>query len=326
MDNSKLIFKFKILLFITMILMSFTACVKKDDKDSVKEKLGVVAEAKLSPNEEALIKPLSDKYFIFDVKLNTDEYKWIELWVEHYDKGKLKNNAMGFGSSIENKKEMKISFAIQKDIDPESNKEIWNLSIVDGGGYSGSKTPHFKTEKVNMSSWQSVKNLEIKEDAPAALALILESNGDLMSSLPEEFFQSPDKYKNKLEEYNYAYILKCRFSKEKINYKEKLRIEDVVSMQIKFGDILKETYKKENNLKEIESFINAYNNSTSFLGEEKDKNYINVVIKLQNGSEIYFNGGNNKYIEVNKGGNESKVAGEDILKIFENFASQFNND
>ncbi|GAA0729293.1 hypothetical protein GCM10008905_29100 [Clostridium malenominatum] len=325
MSNSKLMNKFKILLFI-MMLMSFTACTKEGTKGNTKEKLGVITEAKLSPNEEALVKPLSDKYFIFEGKLNTDEYKWVELWVDYYEKGKLQSKAMGFGSSIEDKKEMKISFIIQKDIDTKDNKEIWNLSVIDGGGYGSAKTSHYKTGKANMSSWQSAKNLEIKEEDPVVLAAILESHGDSMNSLTEEFFQNPDKYKNKLEEYDYAYILKCRFSKEKMNYEEKLRIEDIVSMEIKFDDTLKETYRKENNSKEIESFINAYNSSTPFLEEEKEKGHINVVIKLENGGEIYFNGGNNKYIKVNKDGRERKITGEDIIKIFENFSGQFNND
>ncbi|WP_315120139.1 hypothetical protein [uncultured Clostridium sp.] len=332
MKINKLISKFKMIFIICILLngVLFVSCRKNNSDKLSSKKGGIITQSKLTPEEETLVESLSDKYFIFDVKLGKEKYQWAELWVDEYEKGVKKEKIFWFGddANSENKKDSRIIISINDNVNDDDKKEIWSFAFANSNGMTKAKSTIPKKEGEIASTWGSAENLEIREGDTLYLAAILYSKGDSFRSLPQEFFKEPEKYEKELSEYDYAYIVKCKFLKEYKDHIEKINIDEVNSIDIKFDDILKETYKKQNNTKEIERFINAYNNSSPFIFEEDEngKNHINVTIKLENGEKILLNGGTKEFINVTKNGQEMSITGEDIINIFKEFSSGFNND
>lgn len=332
MKINKLINKFKII-FIICILLSgalFVSCEKNSSETLANRNNGVITKSKLTPEEENLVESLVDKYFIFDVEFGKEECQWVEFWVDEYEKGIKKEKVLGFGASLdsEKKKDNRIIVSINNNVGYDSKDELWSFAFTNSSGMIKSRPTIPKKEGQIGSTWGSAESLEIKEGDTLFLAAILYSKGDSTRAFSEEFFKEPKKYEKELSEYDYAYIIKCKFLKEHKDYVEKINIDEVSSIDIKFNDILKETYTKQNNAKEIERFINAYNNSFPFIFEEdeKSKNHINVVIKLEGGEQILLSGGTKEFINVTKNGQEMGITGEDIINIFKEFSSGFNND
>ncbi|MEW9097042.1 MAG: hypothetical protein AB2417_18350 [Clostridiaceae bacterium] len=332
MKINKLINKFKII-FITCILLSgvlFVSCGKNSSDTLSNKNSGVITQGKLTSKEEALVKSLADRYFILDVEFGKEKYQWVEFWVDEYEKGVKKERILGFGSSLDSGKEKgsKIIVSINDNVADDNEKETWSFALANSNGMAKAKSTITKKESAIASTWGSAENLEIREGDTLSLAAILYSKEGSFRNLPQEFFKEPEKYEKELLEYDYAYIVKCKFLKEYKDHMEKINIEEVSSIDIKFDDILKETYKKQNNTKEIERFINAYNNSSPFIFEEDEngKNHINVTIKLENGEKILLNGETKEFINVTKNGQEIRISGEDIINIFKEFSSEFNND
>ncbi|MBU5483687.1 hypothetical protein KQI86_05045 [Clostridium sp. MSJ-11] len=332
MKINKLIDKFKII-FIICILLSgvlFVSCEKNSSGTLSNKNNGVITKSRLTSEEEKLVESLADRYFIFDVEFGKEEYQWVELWVDEYEKGVKKERVLGFGSSLDNEKEKnsRIIVSINDNVADNNKNELWSFALVNNNGIAKAKSTITKKESAMASTWDSVENLEIKEGDTLSLATMLYSKDGSFRSLSKDFFKEPEKYTKELAEYDYAYIIKCKFLKEHKDYVEKINIDEVSSIDIKFNDILKETYTKQNNAKEIERFINAYNNSFPFIFEEdeKSKNHINVVIKLEGGEQILLSGGTKEFINVTKNGQEMGITGEDIINIFKEFSSGFNND
>lgn len=186
---------------------------KKKFQSDLKKSNNIVKKSELTVSEEGLLKASGyNKYFIFDLQLTKNEYKWVHFWIDFYENGNKKKEILKSKMLIGElgKESNRILMAVQNCNDEE--KLIISL-IQDNGAISVSKLEH-KLKQEFISTWQQVEKIHIAEGKDMTLAVILEKHGNSINSVPIDFFQNEEKYMNELLKNDFVYIFKCRFEKE----------------------------------------------------------------------------------------------------------------
>lgn len=151
------------------------------------------------------------KYFVFDVQLS-DKFSYASIWVDKYESGEMTGKTFGgLGTTLNEENNLLNMMMTTHHLKGEDEK--WVIAL--GGG---SASTLVKQKGNMMSVWQSVDEIEIKDGQETIVAVIL--NDDIennertgMSGVPAEFFTCTENCEEYLKEYDYAYVLKAKFTK-----------------------------------------------------------------------------------------------------------------
>jgi hypothetical protein len=171
-----------------------------------------IMKADLTNREVNIIKGTGcSKYFVFDVQLS-DEFSYASIWVDKYESGEMTGKTFGsLGTTLNEESNLFNMMMTTHHFKGEDEK--WVIYI----GGASSSTLVEKKENI-MSVWQSTEEIEIKDDQEIIVAVILSSEMNnnertVMSSVPGEFFTCTENCEEYLKEYDYAYVMKAKFTK-----------------------------------------------------------------------------------------------------------------
>lgn len=205
----------KILSFsVIAIFILFISSCSKGTKGIEVNNDGTVVNSKLTDREQQLMRGTgADKSFIFDVNLKNKDINWIDCWIDHYEKGELKNKITDMGTEVKPSSDNIgiIMFSIQNNLTnkPDKIEEKWILSYNSkNSGGTGSIT--LTKSKMNLSSVSasSEKN-QIVIDKPINLAVIEEGNN--VTGISEDIFSNTNSSVKGISKENSVYILRCKF-------------------------------------------------------------------------------------------------------------------
>ncbi len=208
-----------ILLIIT--LLTFSGCTKHDEVKSIKVDDEIndinqskIVKTKLTKNEKLLIEGTGCKqYFVFDAELE-DNFEWCEFWVDAYEFGENKRIVAKLGR-LGNKDNS--AFHIMLTIHDAMDKQE-KLVLYSGG--SSCSTIETNTTEEMITTHKSVNNVNIVEGEEIPIAVILQKEGNEITEISQDFYTNKEQYLKDLKTYDYSYVLKCRFYKEKPNKNE----------------------------------------------------------------------------------------------------------
>lgn len=218
----KICIAFVLIISLSLVIIS---CNKTNDnagdkaKDNIENEvnktsrnLGLITIASLTDREKGLVRSLGgDTTYIFDVNLdkhiNSD---WVELWIDHYEKGVLKEPSrfLGFGLTIGEKELLTDTFIFSiESSSNDTNLEKWVLAT------NGCSSTSFKVKdsKFNGFSLMSNDNIEVLEDT--VLNLLILKKGENSNYLYNNVFSDEDALKKDIAETEELYVLRCKFSK-----------------------------------------------------------------------------------------------------------------
>lgn len=213
---------FKILnvLSLATILMSilfFQGCRTNhqggNNKSDIVQGAGEIVEAKLTDNEEQLIKAVGvDRFLVLDASIKDSNIKWIDFWVDYYEKGQLKNKLSGIGTEIESSKNQNMRIIVSTQwFKTDTREEKWCFSMTSYNGTSTGSTIVQKPKEASASAWSGIKSGKIIMGEEMILGVIAE--GKDSTAIPGYFFESKDKdtAMKELLKNDYVYIIKCKF-------------------------------------------------------------------------------------------------------------------
>lgn len=217
--NLHLIKNFIVFVLIISLSLVITSCDKltaKDKNENIKKSntLGKITIASLTDREKGLVRGLGgDTTYIFDVnldkKINSD---WVDLWIDHYEKGVLKEpkRFLGFGLTIGEKKLLTDTFIFSiESSSNDTNLEKWVLA----NNSCRSTSFKVKDSKFNGFSIMSNDNIEVLEDT--VINLLILKKGENSNYLYNNVFSDEDALKKDIAETEELYLLRCKFSKNR---------------------------------------------------------------------------------------------------------------
>lgn len=207
---------FILLILIGSLSLVIVSCDKsnyKAEKEDSKptNKLGQITKATLTDREKGLVSSLGGiNTYVFDVKLNKDiNSDWVDLWIDHYEKGILKEPSqfISSGLTIGEKKTLNSTFIFSvESFSGDTKVEKW---ILANNGASATSLK-VKDSKFNSFSSMSNNNIEIIEDT--ILNLVILKQGKQSNSLATSVFSDEEELKKDIAETEHLYILRCKFS------------------------------------------------------------------------------------------------------------------
>lgn len=195
------------LLTLLLFVCILSACNKEEQvqEPGLKQAVNTIAESVLTEREKSLLSTTSEVSFVFD--FNVDEsFKQVSVWVDRYEFGQLEVENINHITTDIDKKGM-ITFSTTQ-IPGDEDKSIFK-TFTNGGG----STSLQKMERAKQGTWGSNPNTNIPISGEKVLAVISFSNGDGMSSLPEEFYEDVENNLDKIKDYDAVYILRSEFIK-----------------------------------------------------------------------------------------------------------------
>jgi hypothetical protein len=217
LNKSEMSKRILIMLLLGLVLIGAVGCqydnaLKQNDGDAETVQQNKIIKADLTNREVNIINGTGcSKYFMFDVQL-VDEFSYVSIWVDKYEYGEMTGTTFGGLGSTLNKESNLLNMMMTTHHFKEED-EKWVITI---GGASSSTM--VKQKGNMMSVWQSVEEIEIKDGQETIVAVIL--NADIhndertgMSGVPAEFFMCTENCEEYLKEYDYAYVLKAKFTK-----------------------------------------------------------------------------------------------------------------
>lgn len=141
-----------------------------------------------------------------------DTYKTISIWIETYKNGELISNPSRMNSRID-LKEGRIAIIVDRD----SNYK-WRISHQDSSSLS---THSFQTKndfetdgRFSVGGGELNESVEIIPEKEIVLDKFLFEDGNTMSIYNNQYYvENPEA----LKQYDYAYLIKCKFSRKNIN-------------------------------------------------------------------------------------------------------------
>lgn len=217
--EKKYYYNLLIILLTSMIVISCDSNVLNREIDFSQEK---IVRAELSNKEESFLKALTDRYFVFDVLKINKEYKRLDIWVDCYENGELKNKGLSMEVSLEEIENNynRILLATQSS-NHSSKNEIWTLSTLAEKGATSGRTTFDMPENLRMSGWSTIDSVDIVEEGAINLAAVIiatrDSIGDKGSiRLSSKLLEDEETLQETIQKYDYVYILRCSFSKESL--------------------------------------------------------------------------------------------------------------
>lgn len=202
--------KIIIILLNVLIMLSLIGCTSQDaSKDFNGNKIYL---AELTEDEKNIIELLGVESEIDIYQYDIDDiYNSISIWIETYDKGILISNDKRINSQIDST-DGKIAVSVDK-----ASNYKWRISHQAASGLSSCSfetNNNFETNKeFSIGSGSLSGPVEIKPDHEIVLKAILFDDGNDMSIyVSEHYVENPEV----LKEYDYAYLIKCQFSKKTI--------------------------------------------------------------------------------------------------------------
>lgn len=199
-------------LFITIfVLFSFASC--KDSDNSNVENKNKIFYSEMTQEEKDIVSLIgvNSNIAIYDYLVD-DTYNSVSIWLETYEDGKL--IATGGKMSLDIQ-EREGRIAINANKNPNYK---WILSHENGVGIgSGSfdTKNDFETDSnYSMSYGTSNKPISIDNDKEIILAQYLFEDNDSISVYDNQYYMDHPEV---LEEYDYVYLIKCKFSKKTPN-------------------------------------------------------------------------------------------------------------
>lgn len=173
-----------------------------------------IVKTKLTKNEKSLIEGTGCKqYFVFDAELE-DNFEWCEFWVDAYEFGEKKRLVAKLGR-LGNKDSS--TFHIMLTIHDAMDKK--EKLVLYSGGCSCSTIETNTTDEM-ITTHKSVNDVNIVEGEEIPIAVILQKEGNEITEVSEDFYTNEEQYLKDLKTYDYSYVLKCKFHKEKPNKNE----------------------------------------------------------------------------------------------------------
>ncbi|WP_432662992.1 hypothetical protein R9X47_20695 [Wukongibacter baidiensis] len=209
--------KLILMLIILVSILSLTSCTEDE-----KANTNVISETTLTDREKTFLSIGSDEYFVFD--FNVDEsYKWLEIWVERYELGKMVSDGGRLSTGLSMTKEGLFLITVKED---EKMKSDWTISIQSNGAlYTGRSTQEYNAddEPVFAKTWgaNNSENILINDNeiVLASICYKDQNKSSVMSSLTNDFYSNPDENLKEIEDYELVYLLKCKFYKNEKQYK-----------------------------------------------------------------------------------------------------------
>lgn len=211
-----------IMSIIILSSLSLTSCngdILNKELDLSQEK---IIRSELSNKEENLLRATTNRYLIFDIPKLNNEYKRIDIWVDRYENGEFKGKQLSMESSVESKDNTlnRLLLATQA-LNNSDFEEKWTLAaIVDSGTASGSSIINMPKGDGISFGWLSIESVEIVEEETINLGAILiqvkdeDENSSMI--MPSNLLDDEAIFNEHISEYDYAYILRCSFSKESL--------------------------------------------------------------------------------------------------------------
>lgn len=209
------------LIIILICTLFFQGCNNDRNNELIKGNTtqgdGEIVETKLTDKEKELLQGFDiDKYFMFDSTIKNKNIKYIEFWVDYYEKGIFKDKCFGIGTDIQlpQDENIKLTFSTQKYI-PNTSEEKWTFSIVSNGSTSKGSVNIGLSENIQSQSWDNAKASEIIIGKEVNLAVIAGTERNTMSSISVDTLNENDEViRNKafeeLLKNDHVYILKYK--------------------------------------------------------------------------------------------------------------------
>ncbi|WP_313891182.1 hypothetical protein [Psychrobacillus sp.] len=194
---------FTLLLFVCIL----SACNKEEQvqEPGLKQVVNTIAESELTEREKSLLSATSEVSFVFD--FNVDEtFKQASVWVDRYEFGQLEVENINHLTTTIDKKGLITFFTTQ--VPGNEDKSIFK-TFANGSG----STTLQKMERAKQGYWESNPNTEIPMSGEKVLAVIIFSNGNGMSSLPEDFYEDVENNLDQIKDYDAVYVLRSEFIK-----------------------------------------------------------------------------------------------------------------
>lgn len=177
---------------------------------SVNGNINSISVRNLSGLDKLYLSVGSDQFYAFDFNVDT-KYKWVQLSLEKYQKGNNKPETSGFSAKLDYSKGIIIAAMS----DYNESKQQLRLIISSEDGRNTVKTNR-EYEKVSKDydkltgTLGDTLNINTNSDT-VLLYTAYKKDHSSMLSLTTEFFKDPVKNADELQEYDMAYLLKCRF-------------------------------------------------------------------------------------------------------------------
>lgn len=197
-------------LLCVLILFSLCGCDKQNDLNDING--NKIYSAELTEDEQNLLNLLGvqNDISIYEFEID-DTYESISIWLEAYENGELLSINSRTSSNIKSN-EGKIAVIIDK----TSNYE-WRISVQNQNGissYSFSTDNDFETSKeYSRGTSELTDPIEIIPDKEIVLnAFLYEDENSMSIYFNQNYVENPEV----LKEYDYIYLLKCKFSDKSI--------------------------------------------------------------------------------------------------------------
>ena len=198
--------KLNCIIVFVLVLGSFAGCVKA----SVHSK-NVIEVKEFSEEQKQIVDLIStdeQKVLIFDFRTE-DTYKNVDFWVETYKNGKLVDSrAAGTNVTYDDAKLLKGELAVTINQMPDYK---WTLIYAEDKGYKGNNTSELNTNynMVANAYCSIIQPVEIEDGKEIVLyASVFKQESKFETFDIQNFLDT-----NNLKEYEYAHIIKCKFSK-----------------------------------------------------------------------------------------------------------------
>ncbi|GEN46996.1 hypothetical protein [Alkalibacillus haloalkaliphilus] len=188
---------YRLLLFLIMITLLLVACSEGLEENTIKN-------VKLSDLDRSISKVSSDQMSVHEFNVS-EEYNWLEVWVEKYVDGELVEDDFKFSKGVES--EGHIIFSTDRD-----DNFSFNIGITNNGsvGTSHGHDPISEDREVTSFGWTINDEMVVsEEELPLAGKFYI--NEERRMGFSGNTLEEWDDYK---DDYDLAYIVKARFTNE----------------------------------------------------------------------------------------------------------------
>lgn len=172
--------------------------------------------AKLSNNEKRFIEVIGGNLLVaMDIEKMNEEAKYIDFWIDYYEKGKFKKKLFQTGSSVnvnENKKKRLIFVRNTFTID-NKDAEMFHFAFIEENGSSSFQTANYIQEQAISETWSQLdKEKSFKLNEPVTIAYLVKTSASSVGVNNESVFSSTDDFPKDLTDDEHVYLLRMQVS------------------------------------------------------------------------------------------------------------------
>jgi len=178
---------------------------QSNDSSTEKSSEKVLPSLKIATDEDDIVKSAGvDEYFAYT--LHSDQQTGIEIWVDYYEKGKLKQKILRLKDEMA-KQDSRISFSMINMEDESLKKTKWTISIYDKTGSGSSSSVVLDIPIVGIRSSSKVNEVTLKANEAQPLAAVLMTKGDELHTSDNLVDKNTVK---QLIDQDYVYLLQIK--------------------------------------------------------------------------------------------------------------------